>query len=570
MPPSNFFNSMSAQEDDDDETNDVTDFESILDLCSTTFPQKRLKWHYRSRFEQLITFSNKNFYENDLVTFPSSKKNSLGIGVDYFFVNGVFDRRTKTNRMEADKIVDLVFENIEKYPNRSLGVVAFSMSQQNLIDQLISKRRQIDPSKEAFFKSDKAEPFFIKNLETVQGDERDTIIFSIAYAKDSQGRLLLNFGPLNREGGERRLNVAVTRAKYNVQLVSSMHYTDIDLSRTKSVGARLLREYLDFAENGEIALDRSVSVNPFEQFDSEFEMEVCEFLRQKGFNVDTQVGCSSFKIDLALKHPDSSDYVLAIECDGATYHSSKNARDRDRLRQEILERMGWKFYRIWSTDWFRNKRVEKERLLETAKLAIQNSSANMKKNEIQADEVSFEEVAEEKHFEFPKYVMADVYKTARAFNYDKLRVIQAIVEIESPLSEEWLLKRIPFLFGREKVTSVVRDDFNCIMRNCSYYKITRKNDFLYAQGKEIPMLRVPDENAVFVRDIKYISLEELAIGMKEILKQNISVEKDGLFRLLVQQLGFSRMGDAILDRLESALLLISKEIEVNGDILSLK
>ena len=189
---------------------------------------------------------------------------------------------------------------------------------------------------------------------------KDTIIFSIAYGKDSQGRLLLNFGPLNRDGGERRLNVAVTRAKYNVQLVTSMHHTDIDLSRTQSVGARLLREYLDYAENGEIALERSMSVNPFEEYDSEFEMEVCEFLREKGFSVDTQVGCSSFKIDLALKHPNSSDYLLAIECDGATYHSSKNARDRDRLRQEILEKMGWKFYRIWSTDWIKDQRTEEE------------------------------------------------------------------------------------------------------------------------------------------------------------------------------------------------------------------
>lgn len=570
MPPSNFFNSSSAQDDNDDEAEDVTDFESILDICSTAFPQKRLKWHYRSRFESLISFSNKNFYDNDLVTFPSSKQDAKGIGVDYFHVDGIFDRKTKTNRAEAEKIVDLVFENIEKYPERSLGVVAFSMAQQNLIDKLIAKRRQQDPSKEVFFKSDKTEPFFVKNLETVQGDERDTILFSIAYGKDSQGRLLLNFGPVNREGGERRLNVAVTRAKYNVQLVSSMRYTDIDLSRTKSVGARLLREYLDYAENGEIALERSISVNPFEEYDSEFEMEVCEFLRENGFSVDTQVGCSSFKIDLALKHPDSSDYLLAIECDGATYHSSRSARDRDRLRQEILERMGWKFYRIWSTDWFRNKRVEKERLLEAAKSAVDNANIKSKKEKIFSNDISFEEVAEEKHFEFPKYVMSDDYKIAKKFNYDKLRVIGAIVELEAPLSEEWLLKRIAFLFGREKVTSVVRNEFNYIMRSCAYYKIIRKNGFLYSQEKKIPMLRVPKEGALEVREVKYISPEELALGMKEILKQNITVEKNGLFRLLVQQLGFSRMGDAILDRLESALRLISQDIDVNGDMLSLK
>ena len=177
--------------------------------------------------------------------------------------------KAHTNRKEAEFIVDLIYQNIEKYPNRSLGVVAFSVAQQDLIDKLLSRRRQNTPEKEFFFKNDGNEPFFIKNLETVQGDERDTIIFSIAYGVDAQGRLLHNFGPLNRVGGERRLNVAVTRAKCNVQLVSSMHYTDIDLKRTSAEGAKLLREYLDYAENGDVALERAISVSPFEQFDSD-------------------------------------------------------------------------------------------------------------------------------------------------------------------------------------------------------------------------------------------------------------------------------------------------------------
>lgn len=570
MPPSNFFNSSSALDDGDDEFEDVTDFESILDICSTAFPQKCLKWHYRSRFESLIAFSNKNFYGDSLITFPSPKLETEGIGIDYYYVDGIFDRKTKTNRAEAEKIVELVFSNIEKYPERSLGVVAFSTSQQNLIDKLIALHRRQDPSKESFFRSDKPEPFFVKNLETVQGDERDSIIFSIAYGKDSQGRLLLNFGPINREGGERRLNVAFTRAKYNVQLVSSMHYTDIDLSRTQSIGAKLLREYLDYAENGADALDRVVVVNPFEEYDSEFEMEVCEFLREKGFSVDAQVGCSSFKIDLALKKPDSSDYLLAIECDGATYHTSRSARDRDRLRQEILENMGWKFYRIWSTDWFRNKTVEKERLLKAAELAVENACVLRPKEGNRLKDVSFEEAVEEHHFEFPEYIMADERRIAEEHNYNSLKVIRAMVEIESPLSEEWLLKRIAFLWDREKVTSVVRNEYNRIMKNCSYYKITRKNGFLYSKEKEIPMLRVPRRDADLAREIKYIALEELALGMKEILKQNIAVDKMGLFRLLVQRLGFNRIGDSILARLEDALRLISKDIEIKGGMVCLK
>ncbi|MCD7841752.1 MAG: DUF4011 domain-containing protein, partial [Lachnospiraceae bacterium] len=236
MPPSNFFHSTVEVEDNDEENGDVTDFESILDLCSTSMQQLRLRWHYRSRYEQLITFSNKNFYDNDLVTFPSAKADETGVGIDYYHVNGVFDRKSHTNRKEAEYVVDLIYQNVEKYPDRSLGVVAFSVAQQDLIDRLLSKRRRSTPEKELFFKQSEKEPFFIKNLETVQGDERDTIIFSVAYGVDAQGRLYHNFGPLNRVGGERRLNVAVTRAKYNVQVVFSMHCTDIDLKHTSSEG----------------------------------------------------------------------------------------------------------------------------------------------------------------------------------------------------------------------------------------------------------------------------------------------------------------------------------------------
>ena len=568
MPPSNFFNSSVEIDDDDEETGDVTDFESILDLCSTAFPQLRLKWHYRSRYEQLITFSNKNFYDNALVTFPSSTIDHEGIGVDYYHVDGLFDRKSHTNRKEAEFIVDLIYKNIDQHPERSLGVVAFSVAQQDLIERLLSKRRQEDSSKEWFFKRDDStkEPFFVKNLETVQGDERDTIIFSVAYGMDSQGRLLHNFGPLNRDGGERRLNVAVTRAKDNVQLVSSMHATDIDLSRTSAQGAKLLRDYLDYAENGDVALERTISVNPFEQFDSEFEMDVCDFLRDHGFTVDTQVGCSGFRIDLGLKKPNSSDYVLAIECDGATYHSSKNARDRDRLRQEILERMGWRFYRIWSTDWFRNTAVEKERLLKAATEAI-HLGRYEKVEEPKKEEapVVFEKTIAPKHLAFPEYQEADVYSLRNSHLYGNQLYVKSILEVEAPVSEEYLLKRICFIYGREKITSVVRQQFTYDMRGCDKNGIIRRNGFLYLSDQNKFMLRVPGVK----RDIKYIAPEELAAGLHVLLKQNYTAEKDGLYKALVNQLGFTRMGDAIYAKLDEALRLL-RDVTIEGDIISLK
>lgn len=568
MPPSNFFNATTEAENNDEETGDVTDFESILDLCSTSMPQLRLRWHYRSRYEQLITFSNKNFYDSDLVTFPSSKADAPGIGVDYYHVDGVFDRKTHTNQKEAEFVVDMIYQNIEKYPNRSLGVVAFSVAQQDLIDKLLSKRRQSTPEKEYFFRNDGNEPFFIKNLETVQGDERDTIIFSIAYGIDAQGRLLHNFGPLNRVGGERRLNVAVTRAKCNVQLVSSMHYADIDLKHTSAEGAKLLREYLDYAENGGIALERAISVSPFEQFDSDFELEVCDFLRSKGFLVDTQVGCSGFRIDLGLKLPDSLDYVLAIECDGATYHSSKNARDRDRLRQEILERMGWKFYRIWSTDWFRNKTVEQLRLLEAATDAVKNpTKVEAKPIDSQPVEI-FEEIAAEKRLEFPAYKMADVHKlSSKYLPHDFKGMIKAILEVEAPLSEDLLLKRIVWCFGREKVTNVVQRTYEQWMCGYQRYGIVRRNGFLYLNNRKVIQFRSQGD---IVRDIRQIAPEELAAGMFEILKQNVTADKNGLYRSLAAQCGVARVGKAINEAMDAALDVLKGRIVVDGEQVSIK
>lgn len=577
MPPSNFFASTVDVDDDDEETGDVTDFESILDLCSSSMNQKRLKWHYRSRFEELIAFSNKNFYENDLTTFPSSITNRKGVGIDFFYVDGgTFDRKARNNRKEAEFIVDLVFKNFELYPDRSLGVVAFSISQQDLIDRLISKRRIEDPSKEAFFRRDVPEPFFVKNLETVQGDERDTIIFSVAYAKDSAGKFLHNFGPLNRVGGERRLNVAVTRAKISVQLVASIKCTDIDLGRTGAEGARLLREYLDYAENGQVALERSLNINPFEQFDSPFEEEVCDFLRSHGYEVDTQVGCSNFKIDIGLKRPGTSDYLLAIECDGATYHSSKNARDRDRLRQEILESMGWRFYRIWSTDWFKNTSVEKENLLKAVSSALTEGSVPEVKSSneeieetVTAAENTFEEKLGERHLVFPPYKMADV-NDATKYRLPFKQYIKYILETEAPLSEEWLLKRIAWLFGRDRVTNVVQRDYESKMWNCEDVGIVRRNGFLYRKGQDSYVLRVPGDNADAKRDIKYIAPEELAAGMYVVIEQNVSVDRENLYRSIAGELGFKRLTENMVSIFDASLRLLSGLIEESDNMIMLR
>lgn len=608
MPPTNFFTTVINNGEDDDEDDDVRSFDSILDLASVVLPQVRLSWHYRSRCEQLIAFSNKNFYDNKLISFPSAQSDSEGLGIDYYYANGEFDRSSHNNRKEAEYVVDLIYKNIDKYPNRSLGVIAFSQSQQNLIDKLLFRRRQSTPEREFFFDENKEDAFFIKNLETVQGDERDTIIFSIGYGHDSKGILSLNFGPLNKEGGERRLNVAVTRAKYNIQVVSSMHAMDIDLSRTESEGVRLLREYLDFAENGEIALQRSESVGSMDQFDSDFEYEVCEFLRNHGFSVDTQVGCSGFRIDLGLKMRNSSDYVLAIECDGATYHSSKNARDRDRLRQTILENMGWKFYRIWSTEWFKNRIVEQEKLLAAANEAVKmkciheedssDSSASLPDKRIVSSDnnsvdlldsghgkhvthadphheymenmSSLEEKSsanlnnitqpvDTNHFSFEKYKMADCKNIfAKHKNIGFKEIVKDILEIEAPLSENLLLQRIVWYFQREKVTSVVQKSFDIKMRGCEYFGIIRKNGFMYLENKPI-VFRLPGD---IVRDFSQISPEEIGEGMLEIVSKNVKVTKDGLYKFMVELYGKKRIGKHDTEALDNALFALIKSCKI--------
>lgn len=573
MPPSNFFNASNDVEDED-ESIDITDFDSILDICSSVFDTERLAWHYRSHYEQLIAFSNLNFYNNHLITFPSSAKDKKGIGVDYYYVDGVFDRKSKTNRKEAEFIVDLVFKHIENYPDRSLGVVAFSIAQQDLIDNLIMKRREEDPSNEAFFNQEKPEPFFVKNLETVQGDERDTIIFSVAYAKDSQGKFYHNFGPLNRSGGERRLNVAVTRAKDNVQLVASIHYTDINLNSSGAEGVRLLRAYLDYAQNGEEALERQIQVGTEDRYDSDFEQEVCEFLRDRGYTVDTQVGCSGYKIDLGIRKPDSSDYFLAVECDGATYHNSKNARDRDRLRQEILERMGWKFYRIWSTDWYKNKPTEKNNLLKAVEQAAIAAPKTLKVEEDIEEEPEesqpaaeqYSTVMEKPKAAFEEYKEKDAWIAMKHNQYEILPTLKFILETESPLSEEWFLKRIVAFFGREKVTSAVIKQFEFQMKNYKEYGIVRKNGFLYLKGINDIKLRVPGDK----REIKYISVEELADGFYQLIRQNVSADRDGLYKTMTNLLGFSRTGENIVARYDESISYLEScgLLKVDGDDIS--
>lgn len=564
MPPSKFF--MTTDYDDDEyneETSDIDSYESILDLCSTTFPTKALLCHYRSRDESLITFSNKHFYNFNLLTYPSVHEKQDGLGIDFTFVpNGIMDSRSKVNIKEAEKVVDMIFEHFKRYPNRSLGVVAFNIKQQDAILKMLDKRRSDDPSMEEFFKADKEEPFFIKNLETVQGDERDTIIFSVTYAKNDKGQFALRFGPLNLVGGERRLNVAVTRAKLNIKVVSSIKAIDIDVSRVSNEGPKLLHDYLDYAEHGTTALDKAISLYENSDFDSPFEQDVYQFLKDEGFDVTTQVGCSKYRIDLALKRTNTSDYVLAIECDGAAYHSSKSARDRDRLRQSTLERMGWKFYRIWSTDWYKNNATEKKALIEACKKALDDSNVGFNGFNDDSNLTNISQLVGK----IPAKGSVNLYTSYNSFrgsfsSYDNVTdFIDAIVKIETPISIDYLLKKISYIWGSKRVTTVIK---KCFERHYRSTKTIRENGFLYMNNSKQYKMR--NNITLMIDDINFVSEYELRNGMYQAIEYFGTFKKDDLFAFIRHQLGFSRTGDKITSRLEKAFSILRPYILVTAE-----
>jgi very-short-patch-repair endonuclease len=370
LPPTNFFNSAGDDEEDDLTPEAHKDLESVLDeLLSNQVRHKRLQWHYRSRHEGLIAFSNRQYYENDLLTFPSPDAGHGGVGFRHLPEARYDKGKSRTNPGEAMALVEELIKRllVSDGPHRSYGVVTFSQAQQKLVEDLLDQKRREHPEIESHFGDEppvEGEPVFVKNLENVQGDERDVILFSICYGPDEAGKVSMNFGPLNRDGGERRLNVAITRAKHEVLVFSGLRADQIDLTRTRARGVRDLKHFLDYADRGPKALTSATTESASAEADSEFERMVANRIRKAGYEVRHQVGCSGYRIDLGVVDPAAPGrYLLGIECDGATYHRAATARDRDKLRQLILEGLGWKLHRIWSTDWWHDANKEMDKLI---------------------------------------------------------------------------------------------------------------------------------------------------------------------------------------------------------------
>lgn len=536
MPPTSFF-----QVGVDDGIDKDYDMESILDKASMMFDTLSLKWHYRSRSEELITFSNESFYDCNLITIPQAKKHEQGFGIDFYYVKeGRYDPSTRTNAIEAQRVCDMVFEHFDK-SMESLGVVAFSNVQAELISDMVEKRLKKNPKYLKFFDESLDEPFFVKNLESVQGDERDRIIFSICYGYNQENKFYQRFGPLNNVGGERRLNVAITRAKYNITVVSSIKYTDINTNNTESKGVILLKSYLEFAQN-------VVTNKKFLQSNNGIINDVLQFVQSLGYEAYPHYGTSSFKVDIAVKK--DNEFILAIMIDGQKYSDSLS--DKYRLEKLLLERLGWRYFKLFSTSWLFDKEQEKQRLTYQLEHLDENCEPKTVSNRsylkvdqtldsFDSDFIDYQELHQD---------LAEKYLNSYGLKY----LIKELILREQPIHEEFLLKRLLFIMNKPKLTKELKDE---ILKNMPVEAIKIGEFYFIDQYKEI-QLRIN-----YLRDISYVHIDELCDGIYKVASKNNGISIDGCYKTVALFLGFDKLMPNVRKKMDDALAKLYSNNKIN-------
>jgi very-short-patch-repair endonuclease/DNA polymerase III delta prime subunit len=561
LPPTNFFQNVSEDENNVEENYDTNSFDSILEVSSSFITSIKLRWHYRSKFEDLIRPSNKEIYKN-LITFPSISKPKNYEGIQFIYLNGLYTERK--NEIEADQVIHVLSDIIDKFgTDKSVGVVTFNNEQQLLIERKINHFRRTNPHYESFFVNNENESFFVKNIETVQGDERDIIIVSIGYGPDRNGNISMNLGPLNQTNGYRRLNVAVTRAKTSLVLVTSIKSSDIDLNRTQSRGLKFLKQYLEFAEFGED--DKVDNIDDQADFDSPFEEDVYNELINLGYEVKKQVGSSGYRIDLAVIDPNNpSNFLVGIECDGATYHSSKSVRDRDRLRQNILEDRNWIIYRIWSTDWIKNKKTQVEKLSKFIKSIEREAKKPVSEDLPLIPIISNKKESSKIEFlKYPNYENLTKSFPIHIHSYQIQDFVLEIIENTSPIHFDELKKIVPFFWGRQKYTNLVDDMTNQILRSLSKKgDIILKEDFVLHSKNKINFRETTDNSSR--REFLNIHPEELKDGILRILKITSKIKIDELFKMTIRFCGFQSSSTKIKEYFQEIIneLEKSKKIKI--------
>lgn len=633
LPPTSFFTAAGDSDDGDEWDEEAIDgFESILGMCKASGVLRGLplRWHYRSRHENLIAFSNHDFYDNSMVTFPGALEQGPDIGVEFIKADGVYDRGgSSDNPLEAAKVAQRVIHHFDTRPERTLGVVALSKSQAQAIEEAVQKARAARPDLDHHFTEGRLDGFFVKNLETVQGDERDVIILSVGYGPDHRGKLLSTFGPINKEGGWRRLNVAVTRARRRMEVVASFRGGDLPDSANKSV--QHLKRYLQYAQHGPAIL-QTEAADPEAAPESPFEEEVIDVLRGWGYEVQPQVGVAGFRIDMAVRHPGApGTYALGIECDGAMYHSSRAARDRDRLREAVLRDLGWRLHRIWGTDWYRNRRHAMERLRAAVEAAcaedphavrvappvvVDGSGGNCGNGDSTAEaerggpvstgrgesaegatggptvpRVEFVTVHagpapwSRPYQDVTPDLLAEVRERSsrqRGMRGVELQdpealdvvadVVLCVVEVEGPVEKEVIYARVRLAWGLGRAGQVVRDRIDRALRRLlKKGKIVQNGTGYDRPGHETEFARTPTERCT--RRVAEVPAAERRLVLRNVVDEGPGVHREDLLREAARFFGWARLGADIRDALTGdigALIAAGDLIESEGGLMPAK
>ena len=566
LPPTSFFSSNRI----DEENIEIEDLESLLDDClAVSMPQQYLKWHYRSRHESLITYSNMKYYDNKLLTFPSP--NDLISEVRIIHPEGYYDKgKTKQNKAEARAVVDEIIRRLsdEALRNDSIGVVTFSSVQQNLIDDMLCEEWAKHPELEELDKNSR-EPVFIKNLENVQGDERDVILFSVGYGPDETGNVSMNFGPLNRDGGWRRLNVAISRARKSMIVYSVLRPEQIDLSRTSSEGVAGLKGFLEFAEGRKLTAVQCTEPAACEN--DAVAASIAAELIKLGYKVKCAVGCSEFKIDIGIINPEKEEeYLLGILLDGKSRNSS-TARDRFVLQPGVLKGLGWNIVRVWTLDWLddreqvlRNIKAAIERIPEKAALKAEDSKP-APNTPIEFERETAPKLTDSASRPYKNTKITPLGSSEEFYlpeNAEKIKnLTEKIISVEAPVSRKLLMKKVLNAWGitrgGSKVEVIFADVIKSIPKN-----ITADEDRVFIWTKEqdpetYSIYRVEDEDTEN-RDIDEIVSEEIRNAVKEVLCQQISLSESDLIKETAKKFGYSRIGGVIEKTIGFA---IEKEVQ---------
>ncbi|MCY7350273.1 MAG: DUF3320 domain-containing protein [Cytophagaceae bacterium] len=588
LPPTNFFSKITSHDFRDDEVDETDDgivkaheLESILSLCKARgMNDTLLRWHYRSKHHSLIAVSNQRYYENRLYVVPSPWQShaETGLGLKLHLVSGVYDRAaTRANSLEAREVARAVIAHALRNDKQTLGVAAFSMAQQRAIQDEVEILRRKNPEFEAFFAQNLYEPFFVKNLENVQGDERDVIFLSVGYGKDAQGRLSMNFGPLNREGGERRLNVLISRARKRCEVFSSITDQDMELMPTSSEGMKGLKQFLHYARTGKMDLPQRTN----RPMDSPFEEAVKRALESRyGWKVIPQVGQAGFFIDLAVVDPERRGrYVLGIECDGVAYHSSPSARERDRLRQTILEGQGWKIHRLWGVDFFRRPEQELAKIKAAYDRALEELTEAGRMTAVKPEEerTAFyvpRQQEQVQDFTIPYEVATGILVPApdpyQLYAAQFSELAHQILKVESPMHFDELSTRLRELWGWKKAggkfKNLVADGLNVLVAD---QLIRVEEGFISLLEKPVQVRKRDEYAPPGTRKPYAIPPEELDLALLHSTKAARFLTRDEAAKEVSVALGFKSMSGelrAIIFGRINQLLADSKLKESEGKL----